>query len=201
MASQDDYGRSIQALLPPGKAWTRRAGANLTKLCTALGGTFARLDAAVTEALGEASPDQATLFIDDWERALGLPDPCIGQLPDIASRRALAFARDTDDGHTTPQSMVDLALTLGYAITIKEHRGAYFGIHPVTGLPNTTFGGAFGGYQWNYVWDVIAPATTVKHCAFGSPFGSPFSSWGNKELECEIRAVAPAHGFVRFIYQ
>lgn len=201
MASQNDYGRSIQALLPPGKAWTRRADANLTKLCTALGGTFARLDAAVTEALTEASPDQATLFIDDWETALGLPDECIGQLPDIASRRALAFARDTDDGHITPQDMVDLALTLGYVVTVDEHRGRYYGVHPVTGLRQGVIGGSYGGYAWNYVWDVVAPVTTIRRRTYGSAYGNPYRTWGNAELECEIRGVAPAHGFVRFIYQ
>lgn len=201
MGSQQDYGLGIQALLPPGKAWTRRPDANLTKLLVALAGVFARVDALVTGALGEASPDAAAALLPEWETALGLPDPCVGQLPDVASRRAFAFARDTDDGHTTSQTMVDLAAALGYAIAVREHRGAYCGIHPVTGLPNAYCGGPLGSYLWNYTWDVVAPATEVRHLACGSRCGSPLSSWGNAELECEIRAVAPAHGFIRFIYQ
>ena len=51
------------------------------------------------------------------------------------------------------------------------------------------------------MWQVNAPTITVSYFELGeSSWGDAFWTVGNTELECRIRAIAPAHTLVIFSY-
>src|SRR5665213_2856217 len=111
----DDYLATLQAGLPPGPAWARRAPV-MTGLFHAFGDGYQRIDQRLDELLPQADPRAATDLLADWEDSLGLPDPCIGQLPNLDSRAAFAFQRHTDDGGQSIAHFIAMARLIGFNI-------------------------------------------------------------------------------------
>lgn len=73
------YLRQFQAALPVGAAWPRAADATLTQLLAALAGEFARADARSENLVDESDPRGTVELLIDWERAYGLPAPCMAE--------------------------------------------------------------------------------------------------------------------------
>lgn len=71
-----------------------------------------------------------TLFIDEWESALGIPDDCFTGTSSIEDRRRDALAKLASLGVQTPEDFVDLAAIFGVSVTIKS--GIDVGGFPVT---------------------------------------------------------------------
>jgi uncharacterized protein YmfQ (DUF2313 family) len=139
------------------------------------------LDAAQTRAqalLAEMIPATAGESLPDWERVLDLPDPCTGPLATIQARRQAVVIKDGAGGGLSRQYYIDLAASLGYAITIDEG---------VNGDP--------------YTWRVTAGAVPIKYFRAGaSAAGDRLQEWGEPLLECVIRRLKPAHTDVIFAY-
>lgn len=173
-----DYLSLLQALLPPGKAWTRDPDAVLTALLVALAAELARVDARVDALQNETDPRTVGELLEEWETVFGLPDTCTGQLPTLAQRRMALHGRVTAVGGASPAYFIAVAAAVGYTVTIDEQ---------VDADP--------------YKWRVNAPATTVTEFRAGSGrAGEPLRSWGNQLLECAIIRLCPAHTQVIFAY-
>lgn len=154
-----------------------------------MGGEFAAdleiegalLDAAQARAaalLSEMFPATCNESLADWERVLGLPDPCTGPLSSVQQRRQAAVAKDAAGGALSRPYFIALAASLGYAITIDEGIG---------GDP--------------YTWRVNAPDTAARFFRAGeSVAGDLLQEWGDELLECAIRRLKPAHTDVIFVY-
>lgn len=83
------YTRPLQDLLPPGRAFTRRAGTFVTRLLTAKGMERSRVQRQAQEFLRECDPATSLKALDAWEILLGLPD-C--EVPTTLEGRRLAAA-------------------------------------------------------------------------------------------------------------
>lgn len=94
----DQYREHNQALLPSGPAWTRAPDAVLTTLLDALAQEFARVDVRADELIAELDPRTTTELLEDWERAFGLPAPCMPASQTLADRRAALWAKMTAIG-------------------------------------------------------------------------------------------------------
>lgn len=156
----------------------------------------AALDAAQARAQGlllEMLPHTSTEMLAEWERLLGLPDPCIGQLGTTQERRAAVVAKYTETGGQSRAYFIGVAAKLGYEVTITEYRPFQVGV--------SAAGDALYGDDWLYAWLVNAPETTITEFAVGiSAAGDPLRSWGNELLECAITKLKPAHTHVLFGY-
>lgn len=174
----EQYLRQLQALLPTGAAWTREPAAELTKLLRGLAEELARIDQRAEQLLSEADPRTTTEMIDEWERSLGLPDPCTGPLATLQERRAAVTAKLTAIGQQSPAYFIALAATLGFSVTIDEQ---------VDADP--------------FKWRVNAPTETIRSFRAGqSTAGEALRTWGNALLECAISRLSPAHTQVVFGY-
>lgn len=172
------YLRHLQALLPRGFAWPRAEGSNLTALLRVLSAELARVDQRAEQLLDEADPRSTSEMLTDWETAVGLPDPCSGQLETVAQRIDVLVTKVNLVGRQSPQFFIDLAAGLGYSITIDEQ---------VDGDP--------------YKWRVNAPSETIRIFTAGSGrAGEPLRSGNNQLLECAINRLCPAHTQVVFGY-
>lgn len=169
------YAAQLQALLPPGRAFTRAPDAILTKLLFALAEEFARLDARVDALAVEIDPTKTSELIDEFEDMLGLPDVCIGDLSSLDGRRIALRGRLTATGGQSRQYFIDLAASVGYAITIDE---------PAL-----------------HTWQINASgAANVARAGFARA-GDPLRTWGSeKVLECTLARYAPAHAVLIFNY-
>lgn len=78
-------------------------------------------------------------------------------------------------------------------ISIKEYRQARAGL--------SVCGDGLNGDDWPFVWLVEAEDTTITYARAGLSYcGDPLRSWGNRQLECRINALAPSYTLVKFGY-
>lgn len=186
------YTEQMQALLPRGRAWSREPGSILRRLLEALAGGLARLDDRAEVLLWEINPRLTAELIEEWERALDLPDRCSPSPPTLAARRAAVVSRLAVRSGTTPADMVQIAASLGYVATVREHDQT--AAEAIAGL-DTSDG------RWRYVWWLaVESAASVQHLDVLGGVDDPLASWGSAEMECRIRAAAPAHTHPVFVY-
>ncbi|HWX48116.1 MAG TPA: putative phage tail protein [Roseomonas sp.] len=183
----------FKGLLPRGRVWPREVGSDMERALAGLVPTYERLAARDANLLTDAFPATAFELLPEWEFSLGLPDPCAGEAPTLQQRRAQVVARLTARGGQSVPYMIERAARLGYEVTVREYAPARLGV--------MRFGDRMQGPEWAHVWAIRAPATTITPFRFGlSSFGERFRTWGNDVLECELRAVTPAHTILLFQY-
>ncbi|MGE4406033.1 YmfQ family protein [Pseudomonas sp.] len=188
------YLAHLQALLPPGAAWTREKEAQLTKLLRGLAEELARVDQRAADLLRETDPRTCFELLTDWEKLVGLPDPCAPIAATVQERRGAVAAKLVGTGGQNRQYYIDLAAALGVPVTITEFLPFRVGYSAV-GDPLAT------DDAWRHTWQVDAPETVINHFAVGaSAVGEPLRSWGNAMLECAIGRRKPAHTEVLFAY-
>lgn len=140
----------------------------------------------------EMVPGRCNETLGNWERVLGLPDPCTGPLPTMQLRRAAVAAKDAAGGGLSRAYFIQLAADLGYPITITEFKPFAAGSVAGDDLTNG---------DWIYTWQVNAEETTTwAFLAGAGRAGEPLSLWGLDILECAFRRLKPAHSHVNFAY-
>lgn len=191
--TSDSFLRSLQGLLPRGRAWTREPGADLTLFLQAIADEFCRIDARATDLIRELDPRQASELLEDYERLLALPDECTGEATSITQRRNEIILKLTSQGAINRQFYIDLALNLGYTITIYEYREFRAGLS-VAGDP-------VSNGDWVHVWRVNAPAAVGQFFSAGQNVaGDPLAVYSDGVLECVINKRKPAETIVLFAY-
>lgn len=190
----DAYTAQTLALLPPGDAWLAPPGSLMAALMEAYATVPARVHQRSADLLEELDPRTTAEMLADWEREVGLPDPCVGAGGSLVERRAALVARLTLLGGQSITFLTGLAAALGYQIEIEEHRPWRVGESSVAEPLN--------GPGWAYRITVHAPETTItsEWTVGQSSVADPLRTWGNVRLECVIRRAAPAHVVVRFAY-
>jgi uncharacterized protein YmfQ (DUF2313 family) len=187
------YAQKFVDLLPRGRAWSGDGDSTILAVMGWLSPTYARNHARAAYLLTDAFPSTTTELLPKWEATLGLPDPCAGESPTLAQRRAHVVARFVGDGGQSPAYFIGYALNLGYTITITQFVPSRFGA--------AKFGNSYLRDEWAHVWQINAPLQTVVVSPFGAAqFGDPYQSWGNAVLECEMNAIKPAHTTILFHY-
>lgn len=121
-------GRSADVILrhlPMGAAWDafRTGGKRGWRMITGFAGAYEDVWAALCNLATELNPQTTTALLPDWERALGLPDPCLPPATTLDQRRALVMFRLTKRRWNTGQSWQDLAAL--YGLTIDVTPGTY----------------------------------------------------------------------------
>lgn len=191
--SSDQYAEQLDALLPKGLAWPRESDARMRALTQGLAIELSRVDARGDDLLSEVLPSSTLEMLSDWERAVGLPDPCVPDGSTLQERRAALITRLTSTGGQSRAFFIALAESFGYTITITEFRPFRVGVSAV--------GDALYGDDWMYAWRINAPETTVVYFRVGvSAVGEPLRKWGNELLECVFNRIKPAHTILIFGY-
>jgi uncharacterized protein YmfQ (DUF2313 family) len=175
--TKDDYKQQLIALMPTGGIWpSHQVVNNLARLIDALAEELARIDARALELMEEAFPNTAVELLPDWERVAGLPGACTGELGTLQQRHSALMGVLTIERSLSQQYYIDLALRLGFVITIAETA--------------------------NFTWQVTA-AQDVNAVYFRvdiSAIGDPLVQSATNLLECVFQALKPAHTIVTFNY-
>lgn len=132
--------------------------------------------------------------LNDWERVLALPDPCLIGIPQSVGQRVQAVVSKLQwRGGQSKAFFISLAKSLGYEITITTFRPARAGL--------ARAGDPIYGGDWSFTWRVNAPAVSVNYARAGiAGAGDPLAAWGNKNLECRLRQMMPAESILLFGY-
>lgn len=191
-----DYLWQFQRLLPRGRIWHRGWGTLQAEALLTLMPTWVRLHGRADNLLVDAFPCSPVELLTEWEKTLGLPDLCIGELETAQQRQAAVCTKFAARGGQSIAYFVHLAETLGYQITITQFVPFRAGYNRA--------GDRCYGADWAFLWKVnveaIANQTITYFRAGQSHAGEPLEAWGDAALECLIRESAPAHTIVIFAY-
>ncbi len=112
----DAFHHALLALLPLGEVWGRGPGTVLSRVMRGLAGVIARwANDTANFLLVEAFPPTSAGLLPDWERVLGLPEPCFPVAQTIAERRmAVREKLRRRPGGQSRAYFYELAERLGY---------------------------------------------------------------------------------------
>jgi len=175
----DQYLSMLQALQPPGMAYSRNPNSIQAALLRAWADEFTRFDSRCDDLLNEFIPVNARELLPDWERILGLPDNIMVNLNlNIDQRSAAVAAKFTADVGQSRQTYINLAASYGFpGATIDEFR-------PMT--CNDTCNDAVFSDDDRYVFAVNMPATGggfLMTC--NSDCNCALGTWGNSQTMVE----------------
>lgn len=194
MSTAAEYREQLKALLPPGQAFPRDPGTTLHDLLDGMSLELARVDDRARALPQEVNPNTTLELLTDWERVAGLPDKCSGTLEEtLQGRRNALLAKLTSTGGQSADYFIQLAASLGYAVTIEVFRPFRAG--------RSVAGDVLSNGAWAFAWRIHAPDVTVIPFRAGlSVAGERLRVWGSDTLECKIRQLAPAHTIPIFAY-
>lgn len=212
--SAADYAHALLAKLPLGEVWPRAVGAILHATIMGLGTVVGRWAQRCGRfALSESFPPWSIDMLSDWERVLGLPEPCLPVgTPTIAERQAaVAEKLARRPGRQDPAYFIWLARRLGYTITITEHIPAQCAMTPCgayrTISPDGTLivrGAGCGTPYIRFVWrvTVTGPRLTWFALGLGGRAGQDphLRIRRAEDLECLLDKLKPAHTKLIFAY-
>ena len=129
--SVDEQANTLARLLPDGPLFDAkwRDQTIMRKLLLGLAGEFARLDGTMADVLAEYDPRTTNLFLEEWERAVAIPDHCFDGKGGVDLRRLAIAAKLSHMNVQTRQDFIDLALLFGFAVEIES--GANCGVFPL----------------------------------------------------------------------
>ena len=189
------YAIQLQALLPTGPAWPRDPDAVLGRLLAGWAEEFGRLDARAHQLLDETDPRSAYELLGDWERVLGLPDPCTAAATTLSARRLACWRKLAFQSGQTPAFYIAMAAAIGFEIEIHE-------FDPDVDDYDASLSAAVAAGRWRHIWRVhVLNGGTFNYMVAGDPAGTALLDGDAAlDLECLILAAKPAHSHVIFTY-
>lgn len=184
--SADDYTQMLLQLLPHGPAWAREAGTSSERILSAAGQELAALHLRIVQLLEEADPRTSSELLPDWERVVGLPDPCLDEPTSTEERRRRVVQRLTSQGGQSAAFFIGMLEALGFpGATVTEFRPMRC---------NSACNASINQGGWRYGWRVNLPVETVtKVMNCTSRCDAPLASWGDPGLLCLVASHKPAH--------
>lgn len=188
-----NYESAIKGLFPKGEAFSFRNNKSLTSIVKAMAIPFFRFDQRTQDLVREMSPLLTFELLPEWEAALGLPSDCSAtEDVTIQERRYQVLSKLAIDGGQSRAFYINLIKSLGFNISIEEHKPFTAGSDAGDDLTNTS--------DWQFTWDVIVQETAAYYFVAGSSAGEPLRVFRNEIVQCFINQMKPAHTYVRFIF-
>ncbi len=209
--SPEEQTNSLAAYLPQGRAFAAKhvEGSVTRGLLAGLSGELIRNAELIEEFRQEILPDETILFVDEWERAVGIPDACFTGSGTVAERRADVLAKLTSLGVQTSEDMRLLALLVyGVELTIVNPPVDTVNVFPYTFNPTGEPDPDSDGGEFNFGLSnresrfqiVIRYDNLPISVRFPYTFPIPFLTREVAVIECLFAALRPANvGFTQEI--
>ena len=161
-----EYAAAIAGELPTGQAWSRDPDKGLMKWVAGCADIWGDISARAADFLVVESDPRATIeLLPDWERAFGLPDPCVKRTLTIPERHLALVNKLTTQGGQSVAYFEGVADALGYAISIYEYQPYTAGLS-VCGETRPDGGLSFTYAHCGAMRSGVDPICTIKQ--FGS---------------------------------
>lgn len=202
--SGEDYAQALLSLLPVGQAWPKSPGSTLERATTGLAFYYGFVDSRAGDLLEQESDPRHTIeLLPDWERAWGLPDPCLQEPLTIGERQRMLVQRMTLLGAQSRAWFYGVAAQLGYTIRIDEFAPWTCGISRCGSTPDDS-----GINRWyiaepeiRFYWRIHVDAAKLTwfRCGSGQCGVDPHLIIGlATDLECLFLRWQPAQ--TRIVY-
>ena len=186
---------ALQALLPPGRAFTRNPDSFLTKVLSSIAAMLLAAQLWLEDVLYQADPRNATSMLPRWEEFFNLPDKCTPAGQQLVDRQRAAYQRLLEQGGQSRAYFIDLAAMLGEQnITITEFKRF---------TCNSNCNDALYSEADCFVWQVNIPrvAQNIQIFNCNSPCDSSLHAYLASVIECAFNERRPAQTDVIFAYQ
>ena len=185
--SLKDHTDALAQYLPDGRTFEAKniGDSNLRQLLEGLAGEVRKAQGYICTLEREYYPDTTTLFIEEWEKAVGIPDSCFTGTESIEARRRDVAAKLGKMFVQTEQDFIDLAAHFGVAVTIFQ--GSTIGEFPYT-FPFLLLDNAASAR-----YTIVIEFTEIPPGAFPYTFPFIFGEDIIGLLECLFNKVKPAN--------
>jgi uncharacterized protein YmfQ (DUF2313 family) len=119
--SLEEHTDALADFLPSGPLFEAKkiSDSNFRKLLKGFAGELFTAEGYIKTFDDEYSPLTTVLFIEEWERALGIPDDCFRATGDIDERRVHILTKLASLGIQTQDDFIALGLIFGNDITVE----------------------------------------------------------------------------------
>ena len=186
------YADSFADYLPGGRMFEakRISGTNLRKLLRGFAKEAIRADNYIQTLQDEYMPDTTTLFLDEWEFVLGIPDDCFDGTGSAADRRTAILVKLASLGVQTVDDFQALAARFGLSVNIHPGKDVY-------DTPSLAPGLTFANEK-RARFTIVVTFNFAAGEAFTYTFPIPFGTSEVSILECLFNNVKPANCQVIF---
>lgn len=188
----NEQAQSLANYMPGGKLFRIKnfQNSNFRKLLTGLAGELFTADGYLRSYSQEILPDQTVLFIDEWEKAVGIPDDCFSGTGSIDERRTHVLVKLASLGVQTAQDFEDLATLFGISVSVTP--GYDHTVFPLT-FPILLMDAVDSMYTIVITFSVTINAQFIL--TFPITFGDPIIGI----LECLYGKLKPANCQLIFV--
>lgn len=185
----EQHTQALANYLPSGRLWAGKnlKDTNLRKLLEGLAQEMIRSEGYLKAFSDEYIPLDTEVFLEDWERVLGIPDGCFSGDGTLEQRKRDVLVKLASLGVQTVADFERLATYFGTTVTVIP--GNDYHISPGFPFPVTD-----EESRYYIVIEFVNPNP-------GFPYTFPFTFGGNEApvLECLYRKLKPANCEVYFI--
>ena len=196
MRTAKEYLRSLQSLLPKGKAWNTEEGYQLYEFLYGQAEEFARVDLRSDDLQRERSTLTTNELLTNHENDLGLPDECSNEDETIQERRNNVNSKFIQLGQQNPQYFIDVAESMGWTITITEFSPFICGV----GASGDMCGGSDVIFYWLVTVD-LSTSNIIYFTSGNSQSGDSLQQINEVDyLLCKLNQLKPAHTRITYNY-
>lgn len=189
--SDGQQTQALSNLLPSGRVFASKNidESNFRQLLKIFAPEMSRFEQAYLEVSKEHDINDADVYLESWEKALGIPDACFTATGDIDERRLHVIIKLACMNVSTEADMLNLATKLGHTITIEPLLQSAF---PPYSIPMFPVGLPSARFIWIITGNNIGPSLP--------PYRIPhFLDIGAIILSCVLTKTKPAFVELRFV--
>ena len=178
--SREQHTQALADYLPGGRMFEAKNinDSNFRQLLRGLSGEFFTAQGYLVTLESEYFPGLTTLFLAEWEKALGIPDDCFSGSGDLNERRRDIVVKLASLGVQTADDFVRLGELYGLSLTVTP-------LSDEAPLPP-----GISEVEARYVFVVTGPSLTSDF----PPYDIPYSlTSGETILQCLFDKQAPAN--------
>lgn len=211
-ATDEDYRNQLLALAPVGHAWSRDPDAQFPRLIHGVASELARVHNRALDLVEEADPQTTDEMLQDWERVVGFPDPCVPLPSETEARRTAVVGRLAARGGQSAAYYTTLCAAFGYDVTITDYRPLVMGvgacgemIHSGDGqrftMGASVMGESLEVFDWNHAWRLDGEPSISRYFIMGeSAMGQSLGERDNPQIRCLIERLKPEHTRVGYTW-
>lgn len=196
------YTEFLLSLLPPGNI-AKSFGSNIVLIFKLIANELSRIDAAACGLIEEADPRTTQALFEDWEEFAGLPDPCSPTDLTKEERRNRLIQKLTSQGGQSRAFYEQMALDLGYDVSIRQHKPFTCGISQCIAPSDDVFI-AIMPPEHRFVWSVTVHGDRLTwfKCGVSEVGVDPMLKiTAATDLECIFQKLKQSHTHLNFIYE
>ena len=187
MNSLEDHTNTLAQYLPGSELFEAKNidGSNFRDLLRGLAGAFKTAQEYISTIEAEYFPAGTTLYIDEWESAVGIPDSCFSGTGALEERQRDVIIKLASLGIQTEEDFEELAALFG--VTVDVQQASPHAVFPMI-FPIYFVGGAIDAR-----FTIIVTFTVDAASRFPLTFPFIFGAAAIGILDCLFRKLKPSN--------